>query len=196
MNPIRIRKIVTYCEETLIEGDKELVNPAKLFAIAAVLRNPWADRQFVKDLTPEINSIAPLLAETLVGKMIDLVGSGDLIEAFGKSAVTGTQGEIEHAAALIHTLRFGNIYRNATGAKTSLSFSHTRGGPNCLITIPMMHKNDPTTRSHYLTVQFSIPDAPAPDELVIAIGASTAGRPHHRIGDRQQDLDALGSYGH
>ena len=57
----------------------------------------------------------------------------------------------------------------------------------------MMDKNDEGRRSHYLTLQFSIPDAPAADELVIAIGAATAGRPHHRIGDRYKDLAELGN---
>lgn len=191
-----IRKIVTYCEETLIEGGKPASKPLKMFAVAAVLRNPWAGVDYTDDLIPEIHRVAPLLSETLVGRMVQLVGTGADIEAFGKSAIVGTQGEIEHAAALIHTLRFGNVYRKAAEAKTSLSFSNTRGGPNCPITIPMMHKNDAAKRSHYLTVQFSISDAPAADEIVIAIGASNGGRPHHRIGDREQDLAELGTYGY
>jgi Amino acid synthesis len=79
------------------------------------------------------------------------------------------------------------------GAKSYLSFTNLRGGPNCPVTIPLMHKGDEGMRSHYLTIQFSIIDAPGPDELVIALGASIGGRPHHRIGDRYQDLKELGS---
>jgi hypothetical protein len=59
--------------------------------------------------------------------------------------------------------------------------------------IPLMHKLDEGMRSHYLTIQFAISDAPAPDEIVVALGASIGGRPHHRIGDRYQDLKELGS---
>jgi len=105
---------------------------------------------------------------------------------------SGTAGEVEHASALIHTLRFGNHYRRAVGAKTYLAFTNTRGGPAAPIMIPLMDKHDEGRRSHYLTVQFSIADAPAPDEIVVALGASVGGRPHHRIGDRYKDLEELG----
>lgn len=94
--------------------------------------------------------------------------------------------------ALIHTLRFGNNFRKTVGATSYLSFINTRGGPNCPVVIPLMHKADEGMRSHYLTVQFSILDAPGPDEIVVALGASIGGRPHHRIGDRYQDIAELG----
>jgi hypothetical protein len=93
-----------------------------------------------------------------------------------------------HASALIHTLRFGNHYREAVGAKSYLAFSNTRGPANAPVTIPLMDKNDEGRRSHYLTIQCAIPDAPASGEIVVALGASVGGRPHHRIGDRYQDL--------
>lgn len=191
MNP-QIRKIVQYQEETLIEG-RPAARPLMLFAAAAVLRNPWAGRGFVEDLKPEIQAIAPLLGELLTARILGLAGGGDAVEGYGKAAVVGTAGEIEHASALIHTLRFGNHFRKAVGAKSYLSFTNVRGGPNCAISIPMMHKADEGMRSHYLTVQFAINDAPAPDEIVVALGASVGGRPHHRIGDRYQDLKDLGS---
>lgn len=192
MNP-QIRKIVHYQEETLIEGGKDAARPLKMFAAAAVLRNPWAGRGFVPDLKPEIHAIAPQLGELLTARIIALAGSGDAVEGYGKAAVVGTSGEIEHASALIHTLRFGNFFRKAVGAKSYLSFTNVRGGPNCPISIPMMHKGDEGMRSHYLTLQFAINDAPAPDEIVVALAASIGGRPHHRIGDRYQDLKELGS---
>ncbi|MEX3937671.1 amino acid synthesis family protein [Paraburkholderia phymatum] len=190
---LEVRKLVTYIEETFIEGGKEAARPLKLFGAAAVLRNPWAGRGFVEDLKPEIHALAPQLGEMLTAEMLRVAGSGDAIEGYGKAAIVGTSGEIEHASALIHTLRFGNHYRKAVGAKSYLSFTNLRGGPNCPISIPLMHKHDEGMRSHYLTVQFSIVDAPAPDELVIALGASIGGRPHHRIGDRYQDLKELES---
>jgi hypothetical protein len=187
-----IRKIVTYQEETLVEGGRAAPRPLQLFGVAAVVANPWAGRGFVEDLKPEIHAVAPVLGELLTARILELAGSGDAVEAYGKGAVVGTAGEIEHASALIHTLRFGNHYRKAVGAKSYLSFTNTRGGPDCPIVIPLMHKQDEGMRSHYLTVQFSILDAPAPDEIVVALGASIGGRPHHRIGDRYQDLKELG----
>jgi hypothetical protein len=188
----RIRKIVTYQEETLVEGGRVAPKPLQLFGVAAVVANPWAGRGFVDDLKPEIHAVAPVLGELLTARILELAGSGDAVEAYGKAAVVGTSGEVEHASALIHTLRFGNHYRKAVGAKSYLSFTNTRGGPDCPIVIPLMHKQDEGMRSHYLTVQFSILDAPAPDEIVVALGASIGGRPHHRIGDRYQDLKELG----
>jgi hypothetical protein len=188
-----IRKIVHYHEETLIEGGKAAPRPLQMFAAAAVLRNPWAGRGFVEDLKPGIQAIAPVLGELLTSRILALAGSGAAVEGYGKAAVVGTAGEIEHASALIHTLRFGNFYRRAVGAKSYLSFTNVRGGPNCPISIPMMHKHDEGMRSHYLTLQFAINDAPAPEEIVVALAASIGGRPHHRIGDRYQDLKELGS---
>lgn len=190
---IGIRKVVTYFEETLIEGGKDAPVPLKMFAAAAVLKNPWAGRGFVDDLKPEIHAIAPLLGERLTAEILRMAGSGQAVEGYGKAAVVGANGEIEHASALIHTLRFGNHFRKAVGAKSYLSFTNVRGGPNCAISIPMMHKGDEGMRSHYLTLQFAINDAPASDEIVVALGASIGGRPHHRIGDRYQDIKDLGS---
>jgi hypothetical protein len=188
----RIRKLVSYVDETLIEGGRAAPIPMRLFAVAAVITNPWAGRGFVEDLKPEIHAVAPVLGEMLTARILALTGSGEAVEGYGKAAVVGTSGEIEHASALIHTLRFGNHYRKAVGAKSYLSFTNTRGGPNCPVVIPLMHKHDEGMRSHYLTIQFSILDAPAPDEIVVALGASIGGRPHHRIGDRYQDLKDLG----
>ena len=188
---LKIRKYVVYDEETLIEGFRKAETPLRMFAVAAVIENPWAGK-YIEDLKPEILSIAPPLGKELTQRITNLVGGGDRIEAYGKAAVVGLDGEIEHASALIHTLRFGNFYREAVGAKSYLGFTNTRGPANTQIQIPLMDKHDTGRRSHYLTVQFSIYDAPAVDELVVALGAATRGRPHHRIGDRYSDLAAMG----
>ncbi len=188
---LKIRKYVVYDEETLIEGFRKAETPLRMFAVAAVIENPWAGK-YIEDLKPEILSIAPPLGKELTQRITNLVGGGDRIEAYGKAAVAGLDGEIEHASALIHTLRFGNFYREAVGAKSYLSFTNTRGPADSPIMIPLMDKNDAGRRSHYLTIKFSIADAPRSDEIVVAIGGSIGGRPHHRIGDRYQDLKDLG----
>ncbi|WP_170569840.1 amino acid synthesis family protein [Ruegeria atlantica] len=186
-----IRKIVTYDEEVLVEGFRKAECPWRMFAVAAVVSNPWAGR-YVEDLRPEILSFAPVLGQELTRRMIALAGSGDAIEAYGKAAVVGLDGEVEHASGLIHTLHFGNHFRQAVAAKSYLSFTNTRGSANAPIMVPLMDKNDAGRRSHYLTLQFAIPDAPRADEVVIVLGGATSGRPHHRIGDRYQDLKDLG----
>jgi hypothetical protein len=157
-----------------------------------VVSNPWAGKGYVEDLGPDIARMAPPLGKMLTERLIALAGSGDAIEAYGKACIAGTNCELEHASALIHTLQFGNFYREAVGAKSYLGFTNVRGPANSQIQIPLMDKHDTGRRSHYLTVQFSIPDAPAGDEIVVALGAATGGRPHHRIGDRYSDLAAIG----
>lgn len=192
MPGIDLRKVVTFEEEVLIEGGRKAEPPLRQFAVAAVLTNPWAGRGFVEDLRPEIRAIAPRLGKLLTERIVALAGGGEKIEAYGKAAIAGTDCEIEHASALIHTLQFGNFFREALKAKSYLSFTNTRGPANTQLNIPLMDKNDTGRRSHYLTVQLSIYDAPAANELVVALGGATGGRPHHRIGDRYQDLAELG----
>jgi hypothetical protein len=189
---LQLRKVARYQETTYIEGGRAAPQSVVLCGVAAILRNPWAGRGFVADLQPEIHALASPLGQRLTQEILEMAGGGAAIEGYGKAAVVGASCEIEHGSALIHTLRFGNHYRRAVGAKSYLSFTNTRGGPNCPIVIPMMHKADEGMRSHYLTLQFSVLDAPNADEIVVALGASVGGRPHHRIGDRYQDLQDLG----
>ena len=190
--PAEIRKTLLYVEDTLIEGGKIAAQPLKMIAAVAVIKNPWAGRGFVEDLRPAIHDCAPGLGELLTKMVLDAAGGGEKVEGYGKSAIVGLDGEVEHASALIHTLRFGNHFREAVGAKSYLAFTNTRGPANASLQIPLMDKNDGGRRSHYLTIQLSVADAPASDEIVIALGASIGGRPHHRIGDRYQDLKELG----
>ena len=190
--PAEIRKTLLHIENTLIEGGKAAATPLKLIAAMAVIKNPWAGQGFVENLSPAIRDCAPGLGQILTDMILDAAGSGERVEGYGKSAIVGLDGEVEHASALIHTLHFGNIFREAVGAKSYLSFCNTRGPANAPLMIPLMDKNDGGRRSHYLTIQTSIADAPAADEIVIALGASIGGRPHHRIGDRYQDLKELG----
>ena len=187
-----LRKIVTFDEDIFSEGGREADPVLRVIGVAAVLTNPWKGQGFVEDLQPEIKRIAPVIGKTLTDRLISMVGGGEKIEAYGKAALAGTSCEIEHASAIIHTLQFGNFYREAVGAKSYLGFTNTRGPANTQIQIPLMDKHDTGRRSHYLTVQFSIYDAPDVDEIVCALGAATSGRPHHRIGDRYSDLKALG----
>ena len=189
---LSIRKTASFTETIFIEGGKIAARPAKLAAAAAVINNPWAGRGFVEDLRPEILRFAPALAEVLVPMLIESLGGGDNLEAYGKAAACGTNGEIEHASGFIHTLRFGNKFREAVQGKSYLSFTNKRGGPGTSIQIPMMHKMDEGLRSHYLTFEFSIADAPAPDEIVVAIGGATSGRAHPRIGNRYLDMEEMG----
>jgi hypothetical protein len=187
----QIRKTVRYVEDIAIEGGRETATPVRMIAAAVVIRNPWAGRGYVENLRPEILAIAPGLARYLSTLILDEAGGAARVQACGKAAIVGTAGEIEHGAGLIHTLRFGNIYREAAEGKNFLSFTNTRIGAGGSIVIPMTHKLDGGTRSHFISLQFAISDAPAPDEIIIALGASTGGRLHPRIGDRYLDMEEM-----
>lgn len=88
-------------------------------------------------------------------------------------------------------MRFGSIFREAVGGTTYLEFTNTRVGPGALLSLPMIHKSESGKRSHFLTSTFQIADAPAADEVLIAIGASDNGRAHPRIADRFEDIAAM-----
>ena len=109
-----IRKTVVTTETVYTDGGKAAATPLVMIAAAAVVKNPWAGRGFVEDLAPEIREMAPVLGELLTGLIVKEAGGGERVVAYGKCAVTGLNGELEHASALIHTLPFGNHYRHST----------------------------------------------------------------------------------
>jgi len=185
-----IRKISTFLEETLIEGGKAAPRPVNIVVVAAVIQNPWAGRGFVENLRPEIIRIANDLSHEMTSRLLRLM-PGDKVEACGKAAAVGVNGEIEHASAMIHTLRFGNPFREAIGGTNYLEFANTRNAPGALLCVPMMHKSEGGKRSHFLTANFQIADAPGPDEIIVALGVSDNGRAHARIADRFQDIAEL-----
>ncbi|XNO40641.1 amino acid synthesis family protein (plasmid) [Sinorhizobium meliloti] len=184
---IGIRKICTFLEETLVEGGKVAPRPVNIVVVAAIIENPWAGRGFVEDLRPEIIRIAGELSHEMTGRLLSQMAP-ERIEACGKAAAVGINGEIEHASAMIHTLRFGNPFREAIGGTNYLEFANTRNAPGALLSLPMMHKSENGKRSHFLTANFQVADAPGPDEIIVAIGASDSSRAHARIADRFQDI--------
>ena len=189
---LKLRKFAKFVDKTFIEGGKKAKEPVQLVSVAAVIENPWAGKGFVEDLKPEILDLAPQLGDLLVPELTKEIGSGEKILAYGKAAMFGLNGEIEHASAFIHTLRFGNKFRDAVGGTSYLSFTNTRGPAGAKISIPMMHKTDAGLRPFYLTHEFTIHDAPNEDEIVVAIGGSPTGRAHARTGDRYQDMKEMG----
>ena len=110
---LEIRKFTKFVDKTFIEGGKKAKEPVLLVSVAAVFKNPWHGQGFVEDLRPTILDLAPKLGDMLVPELIKEMGSPDKILAYGKAGVVGLNGEIEHASAFIHTLRFGNKFRDA-----------------------------------------------------------------------------------
>ena len=184
---VGIRKVVLYRETVLSESGREPARPSERATVAAVIANPWVGTGPTTDLSPEVAVIAPVLARLLTDRLIEALGGADQIEAFGKAAVVGTAGEIEHAGALIHTPYFGNLMRDFLGGESIICFADTRAEAGEALVVPMWHKTQAATRSHYQTITARVSDAPRADEVVVIAAASTGPRPHPRIGDRTTD---------
>ncbi|MQB01274.1 MAG: amino acid synthesis family protein [Actinobacteria bacterium] len=189
---VRIRKVVAQVEHLHAEAGRPVTPPLRSAVVAAVVSSPWAGRGFVQDLKPDITELAPTLGDLLTDRLLELLGTKEDVEAYGKAGLCGLDGELEHASALIHTLRFGNRFRDKVDGSSYLSFTNKRGSAGSAIIVPLIHKNDSSLRSHYLTAELAIPDAPRNDEIVVAIAASTGGRPFPRLGNRQEDMVELG----
>jgi hypothetical protein len=174
-----VRKLVTVVEEVRSEGGREVSPAARVAVVAAVIENPWAGQGFVEDLQPGIEENASALGALLAPEVIEALGAP--AEAYGKAAVVGLDGEIEHGSALIHTLKFGDHFRKAANATTLLPAVEKRGPAGVVFDIPLKHVTDATIRSHHQTVEVRIADAPHPGELVIALAAAAQGRPQQRL---------------
>jgi hypothetical protein len=178
---MNVRKIVTVVEEIHSEGGRPVSPPARVAVVAAVIANPWAGKGFVADLGPGIDENASDLGSLLAPQVIEALGSQP--QAFGKGAVVGLDGEIEHGSGLIHTLKFGNHFRDAAQATTLLPAVEKRGPAGVLFDIPLKHITDAKIRSHHQTVEVRVSDAPHADEIVIALAAAAQGRPQQRLAD-------------
>ncbi len=184
---VDIRRFATVTEDIATELGTPVRTPVRKVAVAAVITNPWAGQGLVLDLDEAVVRTAPVLAHELAARLVRALGGTDCVEAFGKAAIVGIGGEIEHAGALIHTPYFGNLFREITEGSSIIVFSDDRMEAGSSITVPMWHKLEAATRSHYQTVAVRVPDAPRADEIVVIAAGSTGGRPNARIGDRTSD---------
>lgn len=176
---MKLRKIVTYVEDVHREGDRPVEPVARTAVVLAVLENPWAGRGFVADLAPMIDEIAPQLGELLAPQVAEALDAP--IEAYGKAAIVGLDGEIEHGSALIHTLKFGDHFRKVAEATTLLPAVEKRAPAGTVFDIPLKHITDATIRSHHQSVEVRVPDAPRADEIIVGLAAAAQGRPLARL---------------
>ncbi|MEI6159641.1 MAG: amino acid synthesis family protein, partial [Roseococcus sp.] len=143
-----IRKILTSVEETRLEMGREVSPPIRRAIAAMVLKNPFAGR-YVEDLSELIEASVPLGAELAARAIAALGIPGDQVQSFGKAAIVGEDGELEHAAALLHP-KMGAPVRSALGKGPALIPSaKKRGGPGTPIDIPLGHKDAAFVRSHF-----------------------------------------------
>jgi len=181
---MRIRKLVTIIDETLEECGRT-VDPAVRRAVAAaVIENPFAGR-YQEDLT-ELMDVGEQLGEILGRRAVAALTTdpGD-IHSYGKAAIVGEDGELEHAAAILHP-KLGKPLRDEVGGgKAIIPSSKKRGGMGAAIDIPLHYKDAVFVRTHYDAVEVRVPDAPRRDEIVVAIAVTTGGRPLPRVGGLQ-----------
>ena len=173
------RKIITLVEETVTEGGRPVEPAARVAVVAAIITNPWAGQGFVEDLNPGIEATASEVGALLAARVVEALGAP--VEAYGKAAIVGLDGEIEHGSALIHTLKFGDHFRKAASATTLLPAVEKRGPAGVVFDIPLKHITDATIRSHHQSIEVRLADAPHLGEIVIALAAAAQGRPQQRL---------------
>ncbi|PZM14505.1 amino acid synthesis family protein [Rhizobium tubonense] len=176
-----IRRISVIVEETHAEIGVKLDKPVRKAAAVAVIANPFAGR-YVEDLTVLVD-LGAELGDLLGHKCLTALGvSPTVVESYGKAALVGEDGELEHAAALLHP-SLGKPLRDTIGGGAALiPSSKKRGGPGRPFDIPLGHKDAAFVRSHFDGMEVSVSDAPKPDEIVVAIAMAVGGRPLPRIG--------------
>jgi hypothetical protein len=176
---MEIRKLVTMVDEVRIEAGRPVDPPIRRVIVAAVLRNPHAGR-YVEDLDDLIEAsveLSELLSGTAVAQL-----DGKPVHSYGKGAIVGSSGELEHAAALLHP-KFGNPLRAASGGgKAIIPSAKKRGGPGTPLDIPLHYKDAAFVRSHFDAIELRIVDAPTDDEIVLGVAVTDGGRPHPRVG--------------
>ncbi|MCL8000055.1 amino acid synthesis family protein [Brucella sp. 21LCYQ03] len=182
----RIRKVVTLLEETHIEGGRKLTEPTKRAASVAVIANPYASG-YVEDLSL-LSEIGEELGDLLTNRAVSILGiAGKDAESFGKAAIVGAEGELEHAAAILHP-RLGAPLRQVLGGGPALiPSSKKRAAMGSPIDIPLGHKDAAKVRSHFDGMEVRIPDAPRDDEILVAISITNSGRPLPRVGGLTKD---------
>lgn len=176
-----IRKIVVVVEETLMEGGRNVSPPTRRAAAVAVIDNPFAGR-FVDDLSPLI-AIGEELGELLASKAIAALGiEGSKAQSYGKAAAVGENGELEHAAAILHPKMGAPVRKVLSKGAALIPSSKKRGGLGTVLDIPLGHKDAAFVRSHFDGMEVQINDAPRANEIMVAVAVTDSGRPLPRVG--------------
>ena len=177
----RIRKIVTITDETLSEQGQDVSPPLRRAAAVAVIANPFAGK-YQEDLT-ELIDIGEELGSLLAERAVAALGvAGADVQSYGKAAAVGENGELEHAAAILHP-KLGAPFRKVLGKGAALiPSSKKRGGMGVGLDIPLGHKDAAFVRSHFDGMEVRVTDAPRANEIVVAVAVTTGGRPLPRIG--------------
>jgi hypothetical protein len=182
----RIRKLVTVVEEVRSEMGRTVDPPTRRAAAIAIIENPFAGK-YVEDLSDLIN-IGEELGELLAQRAVAALGiEGARAESYGKAAAVGENGELEHAAALLHPKMGAPVRKALSKGAALIPSSKKRGGPGVALDIPIGHKDAAFVRSHFDGMEVRINDAPRANEIMVALAVTDSGRPLPRVGGLKKD---------
>jgi Amino acid synthesis len=182
--PANIRKIIVQVDETRIEMGKPIDPPTRRALAMAVINNPYAG-SYSENLD-ELIAIGEELGALLGQKCVQALGiAPGQAHSYGKAAIVGEAGELEHAAAILHP-KLGAPLRLAVEKGAALvPSSKKRGGLGTAIDVPLGHKDAAFVRSHFDAMEARVSDAPRANEIVVAVVVTDSGRPLARIGGLQ-----------
>ncbi|RPH61560.1 MAG: amino acid synthesis family protein [Burkholderiales bacterium] len=183
--PADIRRLIVTVDETHVEMGRKVEPPTRRALAIAVIANPYAGR-YAEQLD-ELIAIGEELGGLLGTRCVEALGiAPDQAESYGKAAIVGERGELEHAAAILHP-KLGAPLRKAVGKGAALVPSAKKtGGPGTAIDVPLGHKDAAFVRSHFDAIEARVPDAPRAGEIVVAVAVTDSGRPLARIGGLQK----------
>ncbi len=181
MSSMKIRKLITVVEDTRLEIGQEILPPTRRAAAIAVIENPLAGKyqQDLEELMQFGEELGGLLGERAVAA---LGITPHEVESYGKAALVGENGELEHAAAILHP-RLGKPLRAAVEKGAALVPSSKKmGGLGAPLDVPLGHKDAAYVRSHFDGMEVRVNDAPRANEIMVAVAVTDSGRPLPRVG--------------
>lgn len=172
------RKTLFVEEDILVDAGRPLVRAVRRVAGLAVIANPYAGK-FVQDLAP-LFDVGAELAAVLMKRVMELLGGPAV--SYGKAAIVGTLGEMEHGAALLHP-KLGKPVRAAVGGGEAIIPSNVKVAiAGTAVDVPLCHKDNVWSFDHFDTMTVMVADAPRPDEIAMVVAVADGGRPHPRVG--------------
>ena len=182
--PAQIRKLIVQVDETRLEMGQPVTPPVRRALAMAVIMNPFAGRY--ADNLDELIAIGEELGGLLGDKCVAALGiTPGQAESYGKAAIVGEAGELEHAAAILHPKLGAPLRRAVEKGAALVPSSKKMGGMGCAIDVPLGHKDAAFVRSHFDAIEARVSDAPRAGEIVVAVAVTAGGRPLPRVGGLQ-----------
>ncbi len=180
MPEVAVRKKLTAVEDIFHEGGPPAAVPLRRAVALAVIHNPFAG-EYVQDIAGFMDDLKPLGLEMAKSLVTALGGNVKVIEGYGKGAIVGSAGELEHGA-LWHVPGGYAMREILGGAKAIVASTKKVGGPGTRLDVPITHINASYVRSHFDTIEVGLADAPRADEILLALAMTTGPRIHARVG--------------